>query len=186
VRSSSCRLVRFAPVVAAVVIAAGMTACSSATGDSAPTKLPAAAESPVASPSPSLTPEAQVEAAVRTYFATVNDAVVSGDTTRLSTLSRPTCQCKAVIDEINAIHAKGHAENARFVVQSVAIKEVQGNTAAAEVEYTVPAYRVLDSQNQVVEQATPFDGHDYVSLVQSQAQWLLDSSFDMNVKDAIR
>jgi len=75
-------------VVAAVVIAAGMTACSSAKSDSAPTKLSPAAASPVASPSPSLTPEAQVEAAVRTYYDTVDLALATGDTTKLVTLSR--------------------------------------------------------------------------------------------------
>jgi hypothetical protein len=169
-------------VVAAVVIAAGMTACSSAKSDSAPTKLSPAAASPVTSPSPSPTPEAQVDSAVRTYFATANEAIASGDTGKLVSLSRPSCQCRKLVDEIAFIHDRGHADGGHFELTSVGVQESQGTTAAAEVQYNVSGYRIIDSQGQVVRQYPAGSGHDLVSLVRQDARWLFDSSVNMKAE----
>jgi len=165
-----------------VVIAAGMTACSSAKSDSAPTKLSPAAASPVASPSPSLTPEAQVEAAVRNYFATANEAIATGDTGKLLSLSRPSCQCRKLVDEIAYIHDKGHADGGQFQLTSVAVQDMHGDTVAADVQYNVSGYKIIDPRGQVVKQYSAGSGRDLVSLFRQDARWLFDTSVSMKLE----
>jgi len=167
-------------VVAAVVIAAGMTACSSAKSDSAPTKLSPAAASPVASPSPSLTPEAQVEAAVRTYYDTVDLALATGDTTKLVTLSRPSCFCRHLVEGINGVYPKGHLEGAKFILHSAAVTEVIGGTAAAEVDYDVTKYTVINGTGSAPETVEPFHSHDLMSMVRSGDNWVIDDIVQMS------
>jgi len=163
-----------------VVIAAGMTACSSATGDSAPAKLPPVAASPVASPSPSLTPEAQVEAFVRQYYDAVNTAVSTGDTSKLITLSRPACSCRRLVQAISDVYSKGHSEGAAFVVHSIDVKEVIGGTAAAEVDYDVTKYTVIDRNASGPDTVEPFHSHDLMSMVKQGDTWIVDSIVQMS------
>jgi len=161
-------------VVAAVVIAAGMTACSSAKSDTAPTKLSPVAASPVASPSPSLTPEAQAEAFVRTYYDTVNVAVSTGDTSKLMTLSRPGCSCRNLVTTINDIYSKGHSEGAAFLLHSVKVTELIGGTAAAEVDLDVTKYTVVVAASGTSETVEPLHSHDLMSIVQQDDHWVVD------------
>jgi len=166
-------------VVAAVVIAAGMTACSSAKSARAPAKLSPAA-SPVTAPSPSLTPEAQVEAFVRTYYDAVNTAVSTGDTSKLITLSRPACSCRRLVQAINDVYSKGHSEGAAFVVHSIDVKEVIGGTAAAEVDYDVTKYTVIDRNASRPDTVEPFHSHDLMSMVKQGDTWIVDSIVQMS------
>jgi hypothetical protein len=167
-------------VVAAVVIAAGMTACSSAKSDSAPTKLSPAAASPVAAPSPSLTPEAQVEAAVRTYYEAVNAAVATGDTNRMIALTAPGCGCRKLVGTVNSAFANGRSQGAVFALKSLNVQDVQGNTSSANVTYSVSAYQDLDSRGNVVESYEPYDGHDLLYMVKPNGQWIVRDVVHVN------
>ena len=163
----------------AATIIAVLTSCSSNADSSAPTKLPptnSVSPTPVRPP----TPESEVEAAVRTYFKVANEAVKSGDTRRLITLSGPSCPCRALVQDIETVYANGRADTAGFDVRSVIVQEIQGDTAAAEVQYVVPAYTVLDLEGRITESVPTYEGHDYNSLVKSGGSWLLENTFNMN------
>jgi len=157
-----------------------MTACSSAKSDSAPTKLSPAAASPVASPSPSPIPEAQVEAAVRTYYEAVNAAVATGDTNRMIALTAPGCGCRKLADTVNSAFANGRSQGAVFALKSLNVQDVQGNTSSANVTYSVSAYQDLDSRGNVVESYEPYDGHDLLYMVKPTGQWIVRDVVHVN------
>jgi hypothetical protein len=84
------------------------------------------------------------------------------------------------VQDINTVYANGRAENAAFTLTAVEVKEIQGNTAAAEVHYVVPAYKVVDHQGHVTEEIPYSQGDDYLSLVRKDAAWMLGNTFDLN------
>jgi hypothetical protein len=149
--------------VAAIALVAS---CSTKTDSSAPTKLPPPiTATPTPTPTQTPGPEVEVEQAVRTYFATADRAVKTGDTAQLVTLSLPSCPCRGLVQDINTVYANGRADNAALTLMAVKIKEVQGSTAGAEVQYVVPAYKVVDHQGHVTEEVPYSQGDDYLSLV---------------------
>ena len=158
------------------MIAAGVTACSSAKSDSAPTKLSPAAASPVASPSPSLTPEAQAEAAVQYYFSALNESLDTGDISRLQTLSTPACSCRRLVTRIQDGYANGRLLGASFIVEQLVVKGVQGITADVEVRYHTSAYAELDTQGHVVRAYQAGPGHDLMSLAKAGETWQVDQA----------
>ena len=87
-----------------------------------------------------------------------------------------------MVDEIAFIHDNGHADGGHFQLTSVVVQEMQGNTAAAEVQYNVSGYRIIDSRGQVVRQYSAGSGHDLVSLVRQDARWLFDTSVNMKAE----
>jgi hypothetical protein len=159
-----------------LVVTLPVTACSTGS-DTAPAKLPAAATATAATPTPA--PEAQVEAAVRNYFAIANAAIESGDTTILESLSQQGCECRAVIDEIGYIHANGRADDARFDLTNVQVREIAGATAAADIVYRVSAYQIVNASGVSVRQYPGGTGHDRISLVRKDERWLLSTSVSL-------
>lgn len=158
-----------------------VTACSG-DSDNAATKLPVTTQTATATATspPSLGPEAAVEAAVRHYFAVANEAVKTGGTVQLEALSLSGCPCRALVEDINSVYANGRAETSGFDVSSVLVTEVQGSTAAAEVRYIVPPYKVLDQQGRTIQEVSLYDGNEYISLVRVGSSWLLGNTFNLN------
>jgi hypothetical protein len=167
----------------AVVLTVVVTGCSGGGDSSAPSKLPAAgtaAPSATPTPPPSPSPQAEVEAAVRRYYDAVNMAVVSGETSSLVQLSTPTCGCRKLVDSIRDSFANGRSTGAHFSLASVMVQEVQGNTAIADVTYTVSAYQDVDRQGKVVESYDLYDGHDLLYFVRQSTAWTINDAVHVN------
>ena len=130
-------------------------------------------------PSPTST-EAQVEAAVRAYYAELTKASSSNDTSALKRLVQRGCPCYQPITVIDKGAARGErAPDAAWKVKSVRVHDVLGKTAAAEVKYHVTAYDVLDASGKVVTHIGPDNSHLDLSLVESSEGWILSNVFDL-------
>ena len=125
-----------------------VAACGSGAGK--PTRLPD--RSPTPSVTASLTPEQQVEAAVRAYYAEVNRALSSGQTTQLAMLSHPQCSCRRLVTYISEKWEGGALRGARYELKLVKAHPPLGGVLSALVSYSVSAYDVLDRSGRVIEQ----------------------------------
>lgn len=156
------------------VALAGVLAVGGCSSGSAPTTLPSlASTTPAASTSPESV-EAQVEAAVRHYFDVVNQALISGDTSELKSLSAPACGCRTLVQFIESTFRSGrHPDGAKFVVTSVRVHDIRAQTAAAEVAITVPAYKDLDKSGTPVQTYAEHRGRQDLSLVEQDSKWVI-------------
>jgi hypothetical protein len=160
----------------AVVLVAG---CSD---PDKPGTVPRTTSSPTtSSPSPSPTStEDQVEAAVRAYYAELERAIQTNDTSRLKELAQPSCPCYGSVRSINkAAREKRQTPGIKITVVKVAVHDVFGATAGADVAYDVNAYDVLN-RNGVVESRVPArkDRLD-LSFVKSEDKWILANLFNL-------
>lgn len=126
-----------------VVILALVAGCG---GSSEPrTVQPVPSVSPSPSPSPSLTPEEQVLAAVRAYYAAVNYAAETGDTSRVLATTTPECSCRSVASYIDGLQAKGQGlRNARNELGGLRVTQVTASFAVVAVNYLSPRHQVVD------------------------------------------
>jgi hypothetical protein len=147
-----------------------------------PGTVPRTSPTPTSS-SPSPTPttvEAQVEAAVRTYYAELTKASSTNDTSTLKTLVARSCPCYRPISVIDRGAAKGErAPDAAWRLRSVRVHDIAGKTAAAEVKYHVTAYDVVDSSGRVLTHIKADESHFDLSLVESAEGWIISNVFDM-------
>lgn len=138
-----------------------------------------AGTAPTGSPSP-LGPEAQVDAAVRHYFDTANQALATGDTRALVMLSDPGCSCRKLVDFIRMAYANGgRLKGARFEISSLLVQEVQGTAAAVDVRYVDEATQQLDRGGGVVSQGRQRVVHDQISMVREVNSWTVSQSVNL-------
>jgi hypothetical protein len=131
------------------------------------------------SPTPTST-EAQVEAAVRAYYAELTKASSTNDTTTLKKLVARSCPCYQTIAVIDEGAAKGeHAPDAAWRLKHLRVHDIAGKTAAAEVKYHVTAYDVLDASGRVLTHIKADDSHFDLSLVDSAEGWIISNVFDL-------
>lgn len=148
---------RYVPALAAfasvVVVAAG---CSDEQAGSLPPPLPpvsataSGSQSPSASAAPTGTPEAQIEQAVRAYFAALADAAQTGDPRRLEKLLSPTCKCRQQIDYVKREAAAGHTATTTYEVESIEPSDVTATGGTATVTYSSPKSVVVARSGQKV------------------------------------
>ncbi|MEP6760268.1 MAG: DUF6318 family protein [Sporichthyaceae bacterium] len=131
------------------------------------------------SPSPTST-EAQVEAAVRAYYAELNRALQTNNVSKLKQLVDKNCPCYNAVKVIERNATENErTPNASFKLQSVRVHDIAGKTAAAEVEYTVTAYDVLDANDHVVTHIKKQRSHFDLSLILGDSGWILANLFDL-------
>lgn len=114
-----------------------------------------------------------MEATVRHYYETVNMAVSTGDTQQLRALSNAGCGCRELVSDIDRVYANGRSEGARFEVETVHPRDIQGVTAAADVSYHVTPYKVMDRAGSLLQQVGEYRGHDLLSFQLVGGRWLL-------------
>lgn len=169
------------PLVAAALLVAPLAACG---GDSEqPTVLPARDRTPASSsPSASATgAAADVEAAVRAYYAALTEAARTNRPALLDGLVAAGCPCAAAGKVIKRnVRAGQTTPDAAFVVQSVRPHDIEGDVAVAEVEYRASAYDVLGSSGDVVSSVHAHRSHLDLSLVRSPADaWVIANVTDL-------
>jgi len=156
---------------ALVLLAAPLAACGGSAEQ--PTTLPSRdlASTPDTSAAPTPTasgPAAAVEAAVRTYYATLTKAAQRNDSSLLDGLVDAGCPCAAATQVIADNASRGQTTpDAAFVVQSVRPHDVEGSVAIAEVTYQASVYDVQETGGQVVSRVDAHRSHLDLSLVKS-------------------
>jgi hypothetical protein len=152
-------------------------------GSEQPTVLPArdrVSASSSASPSATL-PSADVEAAVRAYYAALTEAARTNKPALRHGLVAAGCPCAAATKVITKNSRSGRTTpGAAFVVESVRPHDVEGDVAVAEVEYQASAYDVLDRSGDVVSSVDAHRSHLDLSLVRSPAgAWVITNVTDL-------
>ena len=137
----------------------------------------------VATSTPSPTPttvEAQVEAAVRSYYAELQRAGQTNDASRLKDMVHKNCPCYNAVKVIEGHAARGEkSTDSDFELRKVRVHDVTGKVAAAEVEYQVSAYSVVDSSGETIANIKAQRGHFDLSLAQTDARWIVVNLFDL-------
>src|SRR3954463_5516116 len=135
--------------------------------------------STTASPTPT-TPEAQIEAAVRAYYAELTRAAQTNDTSRLKKMTSRACPCYRPVTVIEAGAKRGETTpEASWSVESLRVHDLDGRSAVAEVKYGVTAYDVLDKDGDVVGSVPARKNHYDLSVVQNgDGQWIIANVFD--------
>jgi len=133
-----------------------------------------------ASPTPA-TPKEQVEAAVRTYYAELQRAAQSSDTSTLRTMMTRTCPCYRAVKVLNQNKRQGEtAPDSKIELQSVRVRQLEGPTASAEVRLTASAYDVIDRGGEVVERVAAQEAHWDLSVIRTpQGAWVIANLFDL-------
>ena len=148
-----------------------------------PSTLPSDTPTPTnssASPTPS-TPEQEVEAAVRAYYAELQRAAQTNDTSVLKTMSTKGCPCYRPVRVIDRNGKRGlTTPEAVFTVTSVRVHDLEGRSAVAEVKTIDGAYEVLDSQGAVIGEVPAREHFLDLTLVQKEKdRWIVVNEFDL-------
>lgn len=116
---------------------------------------------------------AEVEDAVRAYFAAANLAVSSGDTRPLRSAATSGCTCVALARDVERSFASGRIEGAGWQITSVSPGLLDGQVASVEVVYVSSPYRIVDRERNVL---SSFPGHRVeaaVLLEREREGWLV-------------
>jgi len=178
-------------LVAAAVLVVPLGACSdppaagkipSATSPTAtatpstPTPIPTTSP---ASPTPS-TPEAEVDAAVRTYYAELNRAAQTNDTTRLKTMIDISCDCYRAIKVIDENARQRYTTpSAKWNLRRVLPHAVKQSAALVEVKYDLSAYDVVGADGKVVGHVKSQSNHWDLSLIRRGSGWVVNDVSDL-------
>jgi hypothetical protein len=160
----------------------GLALVAGCTDDPKPGTVGTPTPTPVsssASPTPS-TPEAQIEAAVRAYYAELTKAAQTLDTTELAKRSTKGCPCYGVVRGIDEIRRKGKSTpDAAWTVRSIHVHDVDANSGIAKVEYEISAYDVLDSDGSVERSFPRQIERVDLSFARGSSGWIIGNLFDL-------
>lgn len=145
-----------------------------------PSDTPSATSSSVSASTSTDTPEEEVEAAVRAYYAELTRAAQTQETAEFKRLMTQGCPCYRVAKGIDATRDSGRTTpDAVWLVRTIQVHDVEARLAAAEVEYVVRAYRVLNTRGEVVDRYPLQRGHVDLSFVRSDDGWVVGNLFDL-------
>jgi predicted lipid-binding transport protein (Tim44 family) len=161
----------------------GLALVAGCTDDPKPGTLKTPTATPTsttASPTPT-TPEAQIEAAVRAYYAELTRAAQTNDTSKLQELTSRACPCYRPVTVIEAGAKRGETTpEASWSVESLRVHDVDGRSAVVDVKYGVTAYDVLDKDGDVVGSVPARQNHYDLSMVQNRdGHWIIANVFDL-------
>lgn len=144
-------------------------------------RVPAGTPSSNSAPSPTATPvEAQVEAAVRAYYAELARAVRTGETGGLKERVRRSCPCYGSVRSIDRLASKNQsAPKAHIEVSSINVHDVIARSAGAEVSYDVPSYDLVERNGTVVSHIPARRDHVDLSLVSDGGAWMITNVFNL-------
>jgi hypothetical protein len=162
------------------VLALGAIGCSDDPEKPGTIPTPRPTESSTAS-TPTPTPvEAQVEAAMTAYLAAANDALVSGNTSRMEALSDPRCPCRALARKLRRVYGSGgRYEGAEYSIRTLKVHDIHGRAALAEVRADIAPYKVLNGSDKVTEDSKGGQLHTDFSLLVKEGSWIVANSFDL-------
>ncbi len=153
-----------------------LSACGDDVPEAAPLPAPSPSSSPTAAPLPSpreTGTKGEVERAVLAYFAALNTAFATGDTSGFPATYADTCApCAAFKQSVDAILAKGQRfQGARDEVTGLRVTLGTGQTGFAAVDLRVPAYRLVDASGSTVADYPVSTGTLNVTVLRTPQGW---------------
>jgi len=162
----------------AVLLIAWITcaACTTARGAAAGVaKLPPPhASGATSSPRPTDPPQQKPVQVVREFFAALNHASTTGDTSGLSALTEAGCTCRDVIKAIKDDFSGGRrAEGGGWTVQKASFFAFDRQFAFVDVTYLVNGYKVVDADGSVSQTIDRATESALVRLIKAGDHWLI-------------
>lgn len=181
------------PVIRSVAVmvatAAVLAGCSSDTDR--PAALPSLTGSPIGSAAPPSAaapsrtdPKAQVEAAVRAYFAAANTALAEGVTSGLREATADSCGCLALVAAIEKSFSVGSADGAHWDLINVRANQPEGGVALAAVTYVAAPYKEVDKSGSLIQSYPGHRNEALIQLVFDDGGWLV-ANFDNTRRDPL-
>ena len=133
-----------------------------------------------ASPTPA-TPEQEIEAAVRAYYAELQRAARTNDTSELRGLTTRQCPCFRPVQVIEGNRKKGRTTpDATFGVTRVRVHNLEGRSAIVEVATSDAAYDVMDSSGTVIGRVSARNHLLDLTVVRDDdGRWIIVNEFDL-------
>ena len=173
-------------VIAAALLALGLAACSGS--DPEPNVAPSSSVSPGdesssegATDGPAPPPEAAgltqagAESFIDYWFRALSYGMVSGNTTRVDTVSARSCKsCQALIQQIKDLYAKGG--RLRTTGWSVGAMAVSGEFEPASPSFLLrvdEASRILVDGDKVVDRTPPAEVPMHIGLSSGSGAWIV-------------
>ena len=161
-------------VLAALVLSA-LLGCSDPKAGTLPTASSASSSSPVTPPpSPSATTaSAQVEAAVRAYYAAMEAAVhePARHTDTLAKLIDPACACHQIVDVLRDEAKKGRHADYTLTVKRIAVPDASPSRGTATVTVAQSSGSLYDSSGRVVDKVAASTSTYFLELRNHSGQW---------------
>ena len=145
-----------------------------ASAASAPASKVSASPSAAALPAPSRGGvEGEIERAVLGYFTALNDAFVTGDTTRYATTFTAGCAaCTTLKARLDADRNKGlRADGLRDEVSGLTVMVGTNNTGFASAKVRVPPFRLLDRAGNTVKASPETSSTLTIAVNKTAAGW---------------
>jgi hypothetical protein len=123
-----------------------------------------------------------VRATAQTFFDDLNIAFTTGDVTKITALTAPTCGCRSLVKLITATYAQ-HQRIVGVVASLTSIQVVSfvPAGATADVHYSISAGRILDvSGNQVNTSVNNPDEHSAMFVLGAGSQWIVEQNTLLN------
>ncbi|HVF18760.1 MAG TPA: hypothetical protein VNA14_00770 [Mycobacteriales bacterium] len=161
-------------VIAAALALAG---CGGETGGAA--VLPARGMPVAAAPSATRSTEqiaAEAVAVVKAYYAEINRAITTGDTTALAAMQTGECACRRLVGAIDETWTAGHtvSEPRVFVPARFEPRDVYPAVASVTVTYATNTYELRDRGGRVVRR---IDGRariqEEIEVVKEGVRWVV-------------
>jgi hypothetical protein len=169
------------PLDAAPTGSASSTSRESQTSQHGNSPTTSSTPAPTSQGSGSRAREAEIEKAVRRYYAAISSAMATGDTRSLEEATTDDCSCARVVKSISTLRKEGKSfRGGTFHVNMVEVQDLFGRTAAAEVKYAVAPYDVLNDQGKVVNHYDAQENLVHVSLQEERGGWIVNNVFRLD------
>ena len=138
-----------------------------------PSDSPAVSGDPSPSDSAPLSAHAAQAAALRSYFASISDAISTGDPSAFLAASSGQCQnCRVLADNLKAAYAKGgHIEGGHWTVNSVKFQRKAPLGMVWNVRLHTSRERWYDSGDKLVKIVRPSSLEVGLALVSQGEDW---------------
>jgi hypothetical protein len=123
-----------------------------------------------------------VRTTAQAFFADLNIAFATGDVTKITALTSPTCGCRSLVKLIESTYAQ-HQRIVGVVANLTSLQVVSfvAAGATADMHYSISAGRILDvSGNQVNTSVDNPDEHSAMFVLGTGGQWIVEQNTLLN------
>jgi hypothetical protein len=168
-------------LVVALVLAALLASCSSASvrAPAPPPTRSLVSRSPSPSPAPRVDEKAAVIAAVRDFYAAVDLSLRTGQTANIIKTSTADCTCREMAGFVQSMFRKGRVVEGGVTVGSLEVVGVTPTVAVVDLTYDYPAFHVLDAHGHDITGSQRERGRSSVELRPVPAGWLVEHVYNV-------
>ena len=159
-----------------LVLAAGCSSVSAPRSSGPPVAHGAASlgDPPAPSPSPSLSREEEVVSVVRQFFAALDKAAQTGDTSDLVAVTYEHCPCRQVVATIKQEYSDGgHDVGAHWSVDALTFLSFDHNSAYVQANSELTAYRTINRDGSIRGSYPAHHRTDQIRLTEVAGRWII-------------